>query len=99
MQVWRPLRGPVHDSPLGLLDAATVAKEDLLSYSLIFPERKGYNYAAQYNRNHRQVHQSGCRLSIASSCVNAHRLCTHSVSEPSRPEKAMRIGSLVGACS
>ena len=73
MQVWRPLRGPVHDSPLGLLDAATVAKEDLLSYSLIFPERKGYNYAAQYNPNHRQVHQSGCRLST----VSMHTACAH----------------------
>ena len=54
LQVWRPLRGPVYDSPLGMLDAATVGKEDLLEYSLIFPGRKGYNYAAQYNPNHRQ---------------------------------------------
>jgi len=55
LQVWRPLHGPVHDSPLGMLDASTVAKEDLLPYSLIFPGRKGYNYAMQYNSNHRRV--------------------------------------------
>jgi hypothetical protein len=55
VQVWRPLRGPVHDSPLGILDAATVAKDDLIPYSLIFPGRKGYNYAAKYNPDHRQV--------------------------------------------
>ncbi len=55
VQVWRPLRGPVHDSPLAMLDAATVAKDDLIPYSLIFPGRKGYNYAAKYNPDHRQA--------------------------------------------
>ena len=45
----------MHDSPLAMLDAATVAKDDLIPYSLIFPGRKGYNYAAKYNSDHRQV--------------------------------------------
>ena len=52
-QVWRPLRGPVDDSPLGMVDAASVAKEDLLPYTLHFPGRTGYNYAAKYNPEHR----------------------------------------------
>ena len=52
-QVWRPLRGPVDDSPLGMVDAASVAKEDLLPYTLHFPGRVGYNYAAKYNPEHR----------------------------------------------
>ena len=76
VQVWRPLRGPVHDSPLAMLDAATVAKDDLVPYSLIFPGRKGYNYAAKYSPNHRQVHcaspvcdmQAACRK----ACVQGH---------------------------
>ena len=55
MQVWRPLHGPVRDTPLAMLDAATVCKQDLLEYSLIFPGRKGYNYAAQYTPEHRQA--------------------------------------------
>ena len=55
IQVWRPLRGPIHDTPLAMLDAATVSKQDLLEYSLIFPGRKGYNYASQYNPDHRQA--------------------------------------------
>ena len=53
MQVWRPLRGPVDDSPLGMVDAASVAKDDLLPYTLHFPGRTGYNYAAKYNPEHR----------------------------------------------
>ena len=57
MQLWRPLRGPVDNSPLGMIDAATVAKEDLLSYALHFPGRTGYNYAVAENPNHRYVSQ------------------------------------------
>ena len=53
MQMWRPLRGPVNNSPLAMIDAATVAKEDLQSYRLEFPGRTGYNYAVAENPNHR----------------------------------------------
>ena len=37
--MWRPLRGPVDNSPLGLIDAASMDKEDLLELSLHFPGR------------------------------------------------------------
>ncbi len=30
-QVWRPLTGPVQDSPLGMLDAATLSVDDIHS--------------------------------------------------------------------
>jgi len=36
-----------------MVDAASVAKEDLLSYTLHFPGRTGCNYAAKYNPEHR----------------------------------------------
>ena len=36
-----------------MVDAASVAKEDLLPYTLHFPGRVGYNYAAKYNPEHR----------------------------------------------
>lgn len=62
MQMWRPLRGPVNNSPLAMIDAATVAKEDLQSYRLEFPGRTGYNYAVAENADHRWVlvHQACC---------------------------------------
>ena len=49
LQVWRPLGGPVQDSPLGMIDASTVAKEDLVEYALHFPCRSGYNYGVKLN--------------------------------------------------
>jgi len=43
LQVWRPL-SKVEASPLAMIDASTVAKEDYISYTIYFPGRKGYNY-------------------------------------------------------
>ena len=34
MQVWRPLTGPVEDSPLGLIDGATVGPEDVMPVTI-----------------------------------------------------------------
>ena len=68
VQVWRPLQGPVDDSPLGLIDASSVAKEDLMPYALYFPGRVGYNYVAKYNPGHRQ----------AFDLCNAHCTCVPS---------------------
>ena len=53
LQVWRPLKGPVKSSPLGVIDVSTVAKEDLISYPLHFKERTGYNYGVKFNPDHR----------------------------------------------
>ena len=53
MQVWRPLKGPVQESPLAMIDASTVDKEDLMQYALHFPDRTGYNYAVKHNPKHR----------------------------------------------
>ena len=37
MQVWRPIIAPIDDSPLAMVDASTVAPEDLLDYAIHFP--------------------------------------------------------------
>lgn len=51
--MWRPLKGPVQSSPLGVIDAATVDKEDLINYRLEFPGRTGFNYGVKYNPKHK----------------------------------------------
>lgn len=61
VQVWRPLRGPVEQSPLGMIDGATVVPEDYHSYRLEFPGRTGYNYAVSHNPNHRWVYTEGMK--------------------------------------
>ena len=52
--VWRPLRGPVQDVPLGFVDYRTVDPEkDLHESDLFFPERRGEIYAISPNDNHK----------------------------------------------
>ncbi len=51
--MWRPLKGPVDDSPLTMIDASTVDKADLMQYALHFPKRTGYNYAVSHNPKHK----------------------------------------------
>ena len=55
VQAWRPLAGPVDDSPLAMADAATVHQDDLLASLLHFPGRTGEVYAVAYNPAHRYV--------------------------------------------
>ena len=43
-QVWRPLVGPVDDSPLCMLDVASINKDDYMSFTLYFPGRTGHNF-------------------------------------------------------
>ena len=53
VQVWRPLKGPVDESPLGVIDASTVDKDDLMQNTLHFPNRTGYTYAVKHNIKHK----------------------------------------------
>jgi hypothetical protein len=49
INLWRPIVGPLWDSPLALCDARTVDFEDLVASDLIFPDRVGETYAVTYN--------------------------------------------------
>jgi hypothetical protein len=53
VNVWRPIVGPVRDSPLALIDASSVSKPDLLAAALLYPERKGEIYYVRFNAAHR----------------------------------------------
>jgi hypothetical protein len=53
INVWRPIRGPLRDSPLAMCDARTVAPSDLVASDLIYRDRKGETYAVVYNPAHR----------------------------------------------
>lgn len=48
LQVWKPLKN-VEQSPLGMIDAQTVSKEDLMDLRLEFEGRTGYNYTLEHN--------------------------------------------------
>src|SRR5262249_3204585 len=53
INVWRPIRGPLLDSPLAVCDARTVAPQDLVPSDLIYRDRIGETYSVTYNPAHR----------------------------------------------
>jgi len=53
INLWRPIRGPIQDSPLAICDAQSVAREDLVAADLVYPNRTGENYLVTYNSAHR----------------------------------------------
>jgi hypothetical protein len=53
VNVWRPISGPVEESPLALCDAQSIAPEDLVPTDLVYRERIGETYALAPNPAHR----------------------------------------------
>ena len=53
INLWRPIRGPLRDAPLAMLDGTTVEPGDLVASDLIYPDRSGETYSVKYNPNHR----------------------------------------------
>lgn len=53
INLWRPIRGPLRDTPLALCDAASVAADDLVASDLIYPNRRGETYSVKFNPDHR----------------------------------------------
>lgn len=51
--VWRPIAGPVEMQPLGLVDASSIAPEDLITADLVYADRTGEIYHGRYNPEHR----------------------------------------------
>jgi hypothetical protein len=53
INVWRPLFGPVQDTPLAVCDARSIQKQDLVAINLLYEDRVGENYNFAYNPAHR----------------------------------------------
>jgi hypothetical protein len=53
INLWRPIRGPVLESPLTLCDAESLSEEDLVASDLKYPDRTGETYSITYNPNQR----------------------------------------------
>jgi hypothetical protein len=52
INLWRPIRGPLLDSPLAVCDARTVKPNELVAADLVYPNRVGETYAVKYNPDH-----------------------------------------------
>ena len=52
INAWRPIR-TIGKDPLGVVDARSVAEEDLVPVQLVFPDRVGETFAVKANAAHR----------------------------------------------
>ena len=53
VQVWRPIRHPVHREPLAIADARTIGSKELFPSSRVYPNRIGEVYHCAFNPEHR----------------------------------------------
>jgi len=53
INVWRPIRGPVEESPLAVCDATSMTLEDFVATDLKYRDRTGEVYSLAFNPNHR----------------------------------------------
>jgi hypothetical protein len=52
INLWRPIRGPLKDSPLAVCDARSVAFEELVPLDLVYRDRVGETYAVRFSPQH-----------------------------------------------
>ena len=53
VNLWRPIRGPVQESPLAFCDAGSIAADDFVTADLVYPDRVGEIYQFRYRPEHR----------------------------------------------
>ena len=53
VNVWRPVRGPVLDSPLALCDARSFSDDDLIASDLVYAHVRGETSRVEYKPAHR----------------------------------------------
>jgi hypothetical protein len=53
INVWRPIRGPVEESPLAVCDATSMALQDFVATDLRYRDRTGEVYSVAFNPKHR----------------------------------------------
>jgi len=54
--LWRPISGPVESWPLALVDASSIAPQDLAACDLVYEKRTGEIYIGVYNPSHRWLY-------------------------------------------
>jgi hypothetical protein len=53
INVWRPIRGPVQESPLAVCDAQSMVPDDFVKHVLKYRDREGEVYSVAYNPSHK----------------------------------------------
>lgn len=95
INVWRPLRGPVQQSPLAFCDASSLAQRDFVPTDLRYRDRVGEVYSITYRPEHRWFYYPAMRAEEAlllkcydsdpaRACFTAHT----AIDDPSAPADA-----------
>jgi hypothetical protein len=96
INLWRPIRGPLLDSPLAVCDARTVKPEDLVASDLVYPDRIGETYSVKYSPDHQWFYVPGMTVDevLLLKCFDSKtdgraRFAPHSAfSDPTTPADA-----------
>ena len=56
INVWRPLKGPVVDTPLAVCDARSVEPSDWVACDMVYRDRRGEIYVATWSPDHRWLY-------------------------------------------
>lgn len=95
INVWRPIRGPVQESPLAVCDAQSMVQNDFVKHTLRYRDRDGEVYSVAYNPNHRwyyipnQKKEEVLLLKCYDSDEHRARFTAHSAFEdPTSPRDA-----------
>ena len=97
INLWRPIRGPVLDTPLAIVDARSVATADLVPSDLVHRDRVGESYAVTFNPEHAWFYLSGMQSREAflfkcydSDVESCSRFTPHSAFvDPTAPPEAL----------
>jgi hypothetical protein len=61
INVWKPITGPVLDSPLAVCDARTMRQQDFIETNLVYSDRVGEVYSVAFREAHRWYYVSEMR--------------------------------------
>ena len=108
INVWKPIVGPVQQSPLAVCDAASMSAADFIETDLLYPDRNGEIYSVAHNKSHRWFYVSAMQADEAMllKCYDADesgvaRFTAHSaieipgVEEDAPPRESIEVRTLV----
>lgn len=96
INLWRPIRGPLLESPLTLCDAQSLSEENLIPSDLRYPDRTGETYSITYNPDQRyyyfpkmQANEVVLIRCFDSALEGPHRFSAHTgFDDPNSPAAA-----------
>ena len=106
INVWKPIRGPVEETPLAFCDAQTMKQDDFVETSLEYADRTGEVYSLRFDPAHRWYYYPAMRadevmlLKCYDSATGVARFTAHSaIDDPTsfegaKPRESIEVRTL-----